>query len=106
MVHLDFLCQNTCMNVILDHRELMTTKGLRRPGEVRCALIDFGNAIAFPEDSVIENVIATRPINYWLRDLPKVEGPYNPFRADIAFLGAELEYKVRVSNLGAQIYIY
>ncbi|KAH9478695.1 hypothetical protein JR316_0009153 [Psilocybe cubensis] len=95
IVHLDFLGQNTSMNVILDDREPITQRGLRRPGEVRYALIDFGNAIVFPEDTIIENVIATRPLNYWLRDLPKIDGAYNPFKADIAFLGAELEYKVR-----------
>ncbi|KAH9478692.1 hypothetical protein JR316_0009150 [Psilocybe cubensis] len=95
IVHLDFLCQNTSMNVILDNHELYNAKDLRRLGEVKYALIDFGNAVVYPEDTVIENVVATRPLNYWLRELPKVEGPYNPFKADIAFLGAELEYKVR-----------
>uniref|UniRef100_A0A8H8CKR3 Protein kinase domain-containing protein n=1 Tax=Psilocybe cubensis TaxID=181762 RepID=A0A8H8CKR3_PSICU len=104
IVHLDFLCQNTSMNVILDDYELLKTKGLRRPGEVKYALIDFGNAVVYPEDTVIKNVVATRPLNYWLRSLPEIEGPYNPFKADIAFLGSQMEYKVRhIENIIPEI---
>lgn len=93
IVHHDFLAQNAGINVVL-HK--FCYKGLRVPGEVQYALFDFGNSIMLPEESKIEELIETRPLNYAHRNAKYVEGPlsYNPFKADIAFLGLELQGRV------------
>lgn len=96
IVHHDFLTQNTGMNVIINTEDIFDAKGLRDPSDVKYTLLDFGNALMFPEDCIIEDAIATRPLNYALRGVEVVEGPYNPFKADMAFLGLGLQATVRV----------
>uniref|UniRef100_A0A8H7Y4K3 Protein kinase domain-containing protein n=1 Tax=Psilocybe cubensis TaxID=181762 RepID=A0A8H7Y4K3_PSICU len=97
IVHLDFVMQNTGMNVILQHRELFRRTGLRDPKEVRYALLDFGFSIAFPEDTIIEDVRMIRYNSWFVHYIPDnwVIYPYNPFKADLAMLASSLQLYVR-----------
>lgn len=80
----------------MDRGVLHNHKGLRAAGEVRYTLYDFGASIAYPKDAVIEDLVATRRLNFELRDLPPVKGSYNSFKADIALMPGALQAKVRV----------
>ncbi|KAH9483619.1 hypothetical protein JR316_0003089 [Psilocybe cubensis] len=97
IVHLDFMAQNTAMNVILQPLEYFRRTGLRDPNEVRYALIDFGISIAFPEDTVIEDLRMIRYNSWFIRNIPddSVIYPYNPFKADVALLASVLQTYVR-----------
>uniref|UniRef100_A0A8H8CMM6 Protein kinase domain-containing protein n=1 Tax=Psilocybe cubensis TaxID=181762 RepID=A0A8H8CMM6_PSICU len=97
VVHLDFLEQNTGINAVLQFSERFRRTGLRDPKEVRYALLDFGFSIAFPEDTVEEDVRMIRYNSWGLHGIPdnSVIYPYNPFKADIAILASSLQMHVR-----------
>lgn len=71
---------------------------MRNPEEVRYALYDFGSAVAYPEDSDIEEIQTTRFLNFYMHNIPpeSVNGSYNPFKADMAFVRTCLQRRVRV----------
>lgn len=81
--------------------EMIRRTGMWDPKEVRYALFDLGASIAFPEDAVIEEMLTTHYLSFDLHHLPEgsVKYPYNPFRADVAFLGTCLQRTVRVGLL-------
>lgn len=93
------------MNIVMDQCDLIFNggHGLRDRGEVRYTLIDFGMSVMYPEDSVIEDLVETQPLGFRRRGGPAVEGPYNPFKADLALMGLVLQLRVRV-GLASQIF--
>ncbi|KAH9483629.1 hypothetical protein JR316_0003099 [Psilocybe cubensis] len=102
IVHLDFLVQNIGMNVVIQHTEMFRRTGLRKRDEVRYALFDFGASVAFPEDTVIEDTFTTDYLWFGVHNIQEdsVKYPYNPFKADIAFLGTALQtYVTHIENL-------
>lgn len=101
IVHLDFLPQHIGMNAVMKYSEMLHSMGMWDPEEVRYALFDFGAFIAFPEDAVIEETLTTHYLSFDLYDVPEksVKYPYNPFKANIAFLGTYLQRRIRVGLL-------
>jgi hypothetical protein len=96
IAHCDFLEQNTGINILADTR-IWYLKGMRDPSTTRYAIYDFGYSLIYPYETVLEDVTETQFLNFDLRDLPIPSGPYNPFQADVAFLGVTLQRWVRVS---------
>lgn len=100
IAHQDFIFQNTGINHFGNFNEVRLRKGLRNPAEVQYALYDFGHSILYPEYVDIDNVETTRFIRFNHGESP--QGPYNPFKADVAMLGGSLQRIVRVSSIREQ----
>ena len=95
IVHGDFLEQNSGINIQADTRTWNLT-GLRDLATTQYAIYDFDCSFIYPYETVLESVRETRPLHFRLRCLPPPSGPYNPFQADIAFVGMILQGWVRV----------
>ena len=97
IAHQDFTDGNTGMNVYGADDQIRFRKGLRNPGEVRYALYDFGHSLLYEEleEGIdIHSIKTERLIIFHHGASP--DGPYNPFKADVAMLGGLLELRVRV----------
>ncbi|KAG6829196.1 hypothetical protein H0H92_005397 [Tricholoma furcatifolium] len=94
IAHSDFLPQNCGSNVLADVRAYYLPN-LRKPGEIRYALYDFGASYLLPSDTDV-NTAMIMPI--YLNEEPgKHQHPlFNPFRHDIRRIGGVMGSYVRV----------
>jgi hypothetical protein len=90
---------NDTLLILLTDTRVYDLKGMRDPTTTRYAIYDFGHSLMYPYETVLEDVTETRFMNFVIRGLPAPPGPYNPFQADVAFLGKILQRYVRISTI-------
>lgn len=98
IAHCDFFEQNTGINILTDTRA-DRLKGMRDPMTTQYAIYDFGYSLIYPYETVLEDVTETRFMGFEKRGIPAPPGPYNPFQADVVFVGVIIGRYVRVSNI-------
>lgn len=96
IVHYDFLEQNMGMNLVVEFIHSHSLKDVRNRATIKYALIDFGHSMHYPLDTAIEDVRETRFFGFSMRGLPRPEGPYNPFQAEMLSVADVLQRQVRV----------
>jgi hypothetical protein len=72
---------------------------MRDPTTTQYAIYDFGYSLIYPYETVLEDVTETRFMGFEKRGIPAPPGPYNPFQADVIFVGVIIGRYVRVSNI-------
>ncbi|KAF6753289.1 other/AgaK1 protein kinase [Ephemerocybe angulata] len=92
IAHRDHFPGNAVLNSLMDHEAL----GLRVPGEVRYAFIDFGAALVLPMDTDIDAVYVEREMRIGSHDLGLQPGVCNPFKDDVLLLTSLIQDTVRV----------
>ena len=85
-----FLEQNIGINILADTRSWNLTV-MRDLTTTQYAIYDFGCSFIYPNETVLEDVGETRFLHFGLRLLPIPSGPYNPFKADVGFVGIKLQ---------------
>lgn len=96
MVHGDIHPGNCVIDFIYNENFWWTT-GLRDSSVDRYSFIDFGNALIYPMDTVLEGFKDTQliPCMYY-RDVSEDHIPYDPFLAEVACFVKALAPYVRV----------
>ncbi|KAF6753293.1 other/AgaK1 protein kinase [Ephemerocybe angulata] len=93
IAHRDHYPGNAVLNALTDDGKGL---GLRVPGEVRYAYIDFGAALVLPMETDIDTVLVDREMRIGSIGLGLKPGVCNPFKDDVLLLTRMIQSTVRV----------
>ena len=100
IAHRDIFESNTVLNLIAGHESGF---GLREPGAVRYAFIDWDSALVLPEEADTSTVLVERLMRRPAWNLGMTQGMCNPFKDDVRYLATFLERWIRVGLVSSNL---